>query len=138
MLDTWWPSSLLPVVRMMARTHSCPQSRLLQPTSRSSCNATTGKDTGVYRMGALHTPCLSIPTQPSCGTVFTPTSHLLLLSGTEADLLRLHLQVLNLCDSHWSKYGQGSNSSALKPGRDEDGNGTFLIECHFSFTEEIK
>ena len=44
-------------------------------------------------MGALHTPCLSIPTQPSCGTIFIPTSHLLLLSGMEADPLRLHLQV---------------------------------------------
>ena len=72
-------------------------------------------------MGALHPPCLSMPTQPPCGTIFTPTSHLLLLSGTEADPLRLHLQalsqVLNLWDSNWSKCGQGSNSSALKPGQ---------------------
>lgn len=85
---------------------------------------------------------MSIPTQPSCGTVFAPVSHLLLLSGTGAGPLRLHLQsnlhVLNLCDSNWSKYGQASNSSALKPGQDEDGNGTFLIGCHFSSTEEIK
>lgn len=90
--------------------------------------------------GSSHS--MLIPTQPSCGTVFAPVSHLLLLSGTGAGPLRLHLQsnlqVLNLCDSNWSKYGQASNSSALKPGQDEDGNGTFLIGCHFSSTEEIK
>lgn len=73
-------------------------------------------------MGALHPSCLPMPTQPPCGTIFTPhipsptpvwdrsRSIKAASPGTVpgAESLGLKLEL---------KCGQGSNSSALKPGQ---------------------